>query len=165
MKMLFKFFVMIFSLMILFSCVKKEEHKKVIINKSISKKFQIVQSRKDSIKNKKLIKLEKNYAFDSYPINLYSGKLAKPNFKSNKLANDKYYIEFIVKGCRKNGVNYAGHYTIIQVSCGCMCEHFFMVDRITGKIYNDFKPRQDGCYGYLHTKKQSFNNRQFKCFC
>ncbi len=151
MKITFKFFTT-FLFLIFLSCSKKEKSVKVVTNDSISKKHQIVDSRNDSIRKKTLFKLKRIYEFDNYPIKLYSGNLAKPNFKNDEFANDKEYIEFIKKGCKENGINYAGHYTIIQMSCGCMCEHFFMIDRITGEIHNDFKPDQDGCYGYLYKK-------------
>ena len=102
-------------------------------------------------KGEKLIKFVSHYYFETFKTKLYAGKAASPDFRNNEFANDKEYVKFITEGCKNNDINFGGHFTIIQRSCGAMCEHIFLVDRITGKIYTDIRPN-DGRYGYLYRK-------------
>lgn len=46
----------------------------------------------------------------------------------------------IQEGAAK-GPNYAGHYTIITISCGKMCQDNWVVDAQTGKIVGKFKSK------------------------
>jgi signal peptidase I len=64
--------------------------------------------------------------------NIYKGKLAKPNFSTDPDA--KHFITRIKDGCKYNGVNFAGHYTIVEWGCGCLCQEMAIVDRINGDI-------------------------------
>ena len=93
---------------------------------------------------------ETKHTFDSFKTVFYTGKLAAPDFTGNPFANDPEYVSFITKGC-KQGINFAGKYTLIHKGCGAMCEHVFIVDRATGKIFTDTKIK-DGKYGYLYKK-------------
>jgi hypothetical protein len=63
---------------------------------------------------------------------LYKGKLAKPNFLTDKYA--KRFITRIKDGCENSGVNFAGHYTIVEWGCGAACAEMVIVDRINGEI-------------------------------
>jgi hypothetical protein len=99
----------------------------------------------------KLIKFTSDYNFETFKAKIFTGKTALPDFTDNEFASDKEYIKFITDGCKKNDINFGGHYTIIQRSCGAMCEHIFIVDRINGKIFTDIKPN-DGRYGYFYKK-------------
>ena len=99
----------------------------------------------------RLIKFTSQYNFETFKTKLFTGKTASPDFRNNEFANDKEYVKFIADGCKNNHINFGGHFTIIQRSCGAMCEHIFIVDRITGKIYTDIRPK-DGRYGYLYKK-------------
>jgi len=102
----------------------------------------------------KLIKFTSRYNFETFKTKLFTGIAASPDFSDNEFANDKEYVKLIADGCKHNDINFGGHFTIIQRSCGAMCEHIFIVDRITGKIYTGVKPN-DGRYGYLY-KKDSY---------
>lgn len=102
-----------------------------------------------SLPEGKIIKFTSKYGFETFNTKVFTGKVAAPNFTDNDFSNDKEYVNFITVGCNKNGINFGGHYTIIQRSCGAMCEHIFIIDRITGKIFTDIKPN-DGRYGYLY---------------
>jgi hypothetical protein len=71
--------------------------------------------------------------FNDFKIDtIYKGKLAKPNFATDPDA--KYFITRIKEGCRNIGVNFAGHYTIVEWGCGCLCQEMAIVDRINGEI-------------------------------
>jgi hypothetical protein len=86
---------------------------------------------------------------------MFTGKLADPDFEGNPYAIDKEYVEFISKGCENSGINFAGRYTIIEKSCGCMCEHIFIVDRSSGKIFTEAMLATtdgEGRFGYTYKK-------------
>lgn len=93
------------------------------------------------------------YKFGTYKAPLFNGKPAAPDFRGNPFSNDPEYVEFITKGC-KRGINFGGHYTLIERSCGAMCSHLFMVDRRTGKIFTDTMglKEEDGYYGFTYKK-------------
>ena len=101
-----------------------------------------------------LFKFEAKYTFSSTKVPLYTKKAAAPDFKNNPFAPDKEYTDFITEGCNKNGINFGGHYTIINKGCGTMCELLFIVDRISGKIFTGTKPG-DGRYGFLFQKNSN----------
>jgi hypothetical protein len=70
--------------------------------------------------------------FDNYKVDkVYKGQLASPNFTTDP--NAKRFISMIKQGC-KEGVNFAGHYTIVEWGCGTLCAEMAIVDRISGKI-------------------------------
>lgn len=121
----------------------------------------------------KLIKFNSHYNFESFKTKLFTGKVVSPDFTGNEFAGDKEYVKFITDGCKKNDINFGGHYTIIQRGCGLMCEHIFVIDRITGKIYTRIGIRpDDGRYGYLYKKdsnllianSNSFQNDSLKYY-
>ena len=126
---------------------KKTKHISVdTTSKSISKV--------DSNSNKtegRIIKFTSHYNFETFKAKLFTGQIASPDFNNNEFANDKKYVKFIADGCKKNDINFGGHYTIIERSCGAECSHIFIVDRITGNIFTNIRPN-DGRYGYLYRK-------------
>jgi hypothetical protein len=80
----------------------------------------------------------KKFAFksnweDSKVQQVYKGKLAAPNFSTDK--NAKHFITAIKEGCQGESINFAGHYTIVEWGCGALCQEIAIVDRITGKIF------------------------------
>ncbi|MDJ1466459.1 hypothetical protein [Xanthocytophaga flava] len=93
--------------------------------------------------------LDHSYQFNDFKVDLYKGKLADPDFRNNPFASDTAYVQFISESCKKNAINFSGHYTIIHRSCGAECEHIFIVDRKTGRIFTDIHPN-DGRYGYAY---------------
>lgn len=79
----------------------------------------------------------KKFAFKSKFSNfkvdkVYKGQLASPNFTTDPSA--KRYISMIKQGCKEEGVNFAGHYTIVEWGCGTFCAEMAIVDRVDGKI-------------------------------
>jgi hypothetical protein len=89
------------------------------------------------------------YAFDKLPARIYTGKLAKPDFKSVSFGNEKGFSEFLTERLNSMSINFGGKYTIVEKSCGTMCVAFYMVDRITGKLFV-FPPEGDGKWGYRY---------------
>lgn len=81
-------------------------------------------------------KLNFDKIFTEYEVPIYTGKLAEPDFKSNPDA--EIFISRITEGC-KEGVNFAGHYTLIYWGCGTSCQYGVIVDRKTGKIYDGYQ--------------------------
>ncbi len=90
------------------------------------------------------------YTFTMFRINdIYKGKLAQPNFSDcpKDLKRDKDFRTTIMEGCEK-GINFAGHYTIVEWFCGAECSFMDVVDRINGKIYQELPmDTVDGYYG------------------
>ena len=74
-------------------------------------------------------------SFTDYPADIYKGKLAEPDFSSDPDA--KRFITRIKKECA-NGINFAGHYTLVTWGCGSPCQSGVVVDRKTGKIYGGY---------------------------
>ncbi|MEC8831127.1 MAG: hypothetical protein VX772_02115 [Bacteroidota bacterium] len=74
-----------------------------------------------------------NSTFEDYPVDVYQGELAEPDFSTNPAA--KQFITRITEGCA-NGVNFSGHYTFVSWGCGSPCQTGVVVDRITGKIFD-----------------------------
>tara|TARA_R110002073_G_scaffold15953_3_gene62154 strand:- start:21814 stop:22524 length:711 start_codon:yes stop_codon:yes gene_type:complete len=69
-------------------------------------------------------------------VSVYSGKLADPDFKSNPEA--KMFVTRITEGC-KQGINFAGHYTLIYWGCGTSCQYGVVVNRKTGEIFDGYQ--------------------------
>lgn len=71
--------------------------------------------------------------WDTYKVDkVYKGELASPNFSKDPDA--KHFITRIREGCKETGVNFAGHYTIVEWGCGALCQQMAIVDRISGQI-------------------------------
>jgi hypothetical protein len=117
---------------------------------SIAARTSINHNTRDTT-SRKIKKFISRYSFSRFQTSLYKGKLAEPDFTGNPYGRDQEYREFITNGCRKNGINFGGHYTIIHKGCGAMCEWIFVVDRVSGKVFTGTKPK-DGRYGYLYRR-------------
>ncbi len=72
-------------------------------------------------------------SFEDYPVKVYKGKLAPPDFSSNP--NAKRFITRIKEGC-EDGINFAGHYTLISWGCGSPCQSGVVVNRKNGRIFD-----------------------------
>ncbi len=71
--------------------------------------------------------------FEDYLVDVYQGVLKEPNFETNP--KYKRFITRIINEC-KEGINFAGHYTMVTWGCGSPCQRGAIVDRKTGKIYD-----------------------------
>lgn len=74
-------------------------------------------------------------SFEDYKVDVYEGELAEPDFESNLSA--RLFITRIKEGCAE-GINFAGHCTLITWGCGSPCQQGVVVDRKTGKIFDDY---------------------------
>lgn len=73
-------------------------------------------------------------SFDRYPTKqIYTGAPAPP-----KLDEGQRMLRTVIRRGAKSEVQFAGHYTVPQAGCGAGCSGFFIVDSITGKVYNGF---------------------------
>ena len=73
------------------------------------------------------------HKFEDYKVEVYTGKLADPDFSTNPGA--KTFKTRIINSC-KDGINFAGHYTVIVWGCGTACQGSMIVDRKTGRIFS-----------------------------
>lgn len=72
--------------------------------------------------------------FSDYPAGqIYQGKPAVPILSKSQ----RSYRTVIREGA-KSKVQFAGHYTVPIFGCGAGCAGFYLVDSITGKVYDGF---------------------------
>ncbi len=72
--------------------------------------------------------------FTKYPVaNVFKGPLADLDINSN--SNAREFRTSIKEDLAKNGVNFAGHYTIVNVPMTGWGSNYFIVDRINGHVY------------------------------
>nr|WP_294949993.1 hypothetical protein [uncultured Mucilaginibacter sp.] len=95
-----------------------------------------------------------NYNFSAYRVTLYKGKLAPPNFKTDPSAYE--FRTQIKDQCKAEGVNFAGHFTLVQWGCGTECAETAIVDRITGTIfYSSLNKPYDYAFNTIACKPNS----------
>jgi len=72
--------------------------------------------------------------FSDYPVSqIYQGKSAAPILSKSQ----REYRTVIREGA-KSKVQFAGHYTVPVFGCGTGCTDFYIVDSISGKVYDGF---------------------------
>jgi hypothetical protein len=72
--------------------------------------------------------------FSDYPVQrIYKGKPAPPVLNKNQ----RWYRTVIREGTKAD-VEFAGHYTVPVFGCGTGCSAFYIVDSISGKVYDGF---------------------------
>lgn len=74
--------------------------------------------------------------FKEYATIIQKIKTSSLNFEENENKIHPDFIDYITDAAFNKPINFGGHYTIIQKSCGLDCEHIFMVDRLSGKVLN-----------------------------
>jgi hypothetical protein len=92
-------------------------------------------------------KYKLRHKFSQFPVDVYKGKLAAPNFNTD---TEAYSFRTQIRNqCKDKGINFAGHYTIAKWGCGSDCQTVAIVDRLDGKIYysNLSKINNDIAYG------------------
>jgi hypothetical protein len=73
-------------------------------------------------------------SFDHYPVTqIYKGVPAPP-----KLSKDERVYRTVIREGAKSDVQFAGHYTVPMAGCGAQCNGFYIVDSITGMVYDGF---------------------------
>jgi len=74
------------------------------------------------------------HKFKDYPVkNIFTGSPASP-----KLNEDNRSFRTRIREGSKASVEFAGHYTVPRFGCGTGCSAFFIVDSVTGKVYDGF---------------------------
>ena len=72
--------------------------------------------------------------FRDYPVHqIYQGKPAAPI-----LSKDQRWYRTVIREGAKSKVQFAGHYTVPVFGCGAGCAGFYLVDSISGKVYDGF---------------------------
>lgn len=69
--------------------------------------------------------------FESYPAQVYKGRVAPVRINNPRSRTFKTRLR---EGA-KDGVNFAGHYTVVQWGCGAGCLDAAIVDAKTGSVY------------------------------
>ena len=64
---------------------------------------------------------------------IYHGTPAPP-----KLSKDQRRYRTVIRTGSKSAVEFAGHYTLPRYGCGTGCNNFYIVDSLTGKVYDGF---------------------------
>ena len=73
------------------------------------------------------------FAFSSYPAERYlSGTPRTPDFAGRDVQY-RYYRTRLHDGAR-GGVNFAGHYAMVEIGCGTSCRFAFVVDLESGEV-------------------------------
>lgn len=79
--------------------------------------------------------------FENYAAPVYKGKFAPVNLRS---AKDASSFRTRLRDGAKEGVNFAGHYALVQWGCGTGCVQVGIIDAKTGTVYF---PDQLGGFG------------------
>jgi hypothetical protein len=164
--------IQISILIILFfgSCSNKESKKTIAQNGILPNEKKSDLKEKENQEAKK-INFESEHSFKKYEVKMFKGELSNPNFEENPFADDKEYIKFITEGCKNNGINFGGKYTVFTNSCGMECLHLFIVDRNNGEIFTEIN-LNDGRNGYefrpnstmLIANSDLFLDKEFKIY-
>ncbi|MGG9962681.1 hypothetical protein [Ferruginibacter sp. SUN106] len=132
------------------SCAEKTKapaHTDNLISKTDTAKTTV--SIPETDRDNSWVPFQTKYSFGKLSARLYTGKLAKPDFKSVDFGNEKGFKEFLTERLKGMPINFGGKYTVVEKSCGTMCVAIYMVDRITGKIFV-FPVEGDGKWGYRY---------------
>jgi hypothetical protein len=70
--------------------------------------------------------------FGQYPVSVFQGPAVYPDFAGaqKRYANFRTRLTDAVKG----GVNFAGHYALVQFGCGMGCTQGYMIDLTNGQV-------------------------------
>ena len=82
---------------------------------------------------------------EQFPVTrIYKGKAKAPDFKGR----DKDFASFRtrIRNGMKEGPNFAGEYTIIQVGCGAGCSFAMVANNRTGQIFDFPRGGEDNMY-------------------
>jgi hypothetical protein len=86
-----------------------------------------------------------DYPFELYSVGaIYQGKFRYPDFRNR----DHEFASFRtrIKGGVQQGVNFGGHYSLIQFGCGTGCSQVLVTDVSTGKVYSFPRGGEDNMY-------------------
>ena len=94
--------------------------------------------------------------FEDYPAPVYKGRAAA--LKLNDSEEARNFRTRLREGARE-GVNFAGHYTVVQWGCGTACLQAAFIDAKTGAV---FFPRELNGFGVWYWGKEDYDALQFK---
>ncbi len=87
-------------------------------------------------------------SFKDFPVSsIYTGEIAPLNISGSAIEpSDTEAMRFFEHWAGETPleVNFAGHYMLIPIPCGTMCEAIFIVDVITGKVFPTGEPAELG---------------------
>ena len=70
--------------------------------------------------------------FSTYPVSVFQGPMVYPDFAG---AQKPYaYLRTRLTAAVKGGVNFAGHYALVQFGCGLGCNNGYLVDVTNGQV-------------------------------
>nr|WP_294859707.1 hypothetical protein [uncultured Fluviicola sp.] len=106
------------------------------------------------------VRYKSAFHFSQFKVNPVTGKKLKlPDLTDVKAPfcsylNEKEWKAYVKSECLTQGVNFAGHYTIVEWGCGSMCQNMCIVNRLTGKISfpNITDTHIDGYYGVRYQR-------------
>jgi hypothetical protein len=129
-----------------FSCQSKNESERTIASTHPALEDQL---EKDSVRmpvsdrenpdlyERYRITMEEYERDSSYMVSeMYRGRLAPLDVNSHSDA--RTYRTAIDKGL-KEGINFAGKYTVVTMGCGTSCQTHYVVDRETGKVLDNIQ--------------------------
>ena len=97
----------------------------------------ITEGRNPELYQRYRITMEEYQNSGNYDVgNMYRGRLAPLDEKSH---SDAGTHKAALREGLKQGVNFAGKYTVVTVSCGTNCQKHFVIDRETGKILDELQ--------------------------
>ncbi len=102
---------------------------KLNANKPNSVCSEAIQAQNEAYKADKLSTTE---TFEKYKVPVYTGKLADLNLKTSS-EDAKMFRTWINAKIGAEGINFAGHYSMVYVGMTGWGDNYFLVDRITGK--------------------------------
>lgn len=72
--------------------------------------------------------------FADYAVPVYHGPIRQPDVKSHP--RSRLFRSMIRWGVQKDGVNFAGHYSLVSWGCGVACSGKAIVDVKTGQVFH-----------------------------
>lgn len=73
-------------------------------------------------------------SFEKYPARrIYKGAPARPN-----LNEEQRSFRTVIRRGARSPVQFAAHYTVPEFGCGTGCSGFYIVDSITGRVFDGF---------------------------
>lgn len=79
------------------------------------------------------IRFKPRIKFSDFKVDVGSNPKIPIQYSSNKIA--RMFKTVITETCKKEGLNFAGHYCFVQWGCGSPCQMSAVVDMQTGIVY------------------------------
>lgn len=77
----------------------------------------------------------RDFTFGQFAVSsVYKGKTQLPDFKGRDKEFRAYRTR--IRNGLKEGPNFAGHFSVIQIGCGMLCTFVYIADNKTGQIFD-----------------------------